>query len=427
MRGRARGGRRRPALGEVRREPEPSSGPPAAGPAAPGRPRRSIIFSITVTGIMGNTLIAPAIPDIIGDLGVTEGQAGVLVAAAALPGIVVAPVIGLLADRYGRREVLVPCLVLFGLFGGLASFAPSYLLLLACRLAQGVGSAGLINLAVVLIGDHWAGTERASVIGQNAAVLTTSLAVLPVLGGVLTDAGGWRWTFVPYWAGLVTAVAVAAALPRSQKADVAIGEQVRVALGFLRSRRVVSSMGSGVVIFMLIFGLVLTALPIHLTVAFGLDATGRGLVLGLPAITSTLAALSLGRLRSRFGARRLVLLAGGVYAVTFVAMGQAPVLGLVLVAVALYGVADGVTIPSLQEIVASAAPASSRGAVFAVWVGGVRLGQSSGPIAAGALVAGVGAPATFAVGAGLAVLLVAVQLASGQPSDPPADHPPGHR
>ncbi|MEX2658397.1 MAG: hypothetical protein WD232_01775, partial [Acidimicrobiales bacterium] len=54
------------AFGEVRHGP--AGGP---GPAAPGpRPPRTIIFSITLTGIMANTLISPAIPDILDDLGI---------------------------------------------------------------------------------------------------------------------------------------------------------------------------------------------------------------------------------------------------------------------------------------------------------------------------------------------------------------------
>ncbi|MGH2684483.1 MAG: MFS transporter, partial [Actinomycetota bacterium] len=86
-------------------------------------PPKWLIYAITATGILANPLIAPAIPDILADLDAPRGQAGFLIAAGTLPGIVVAPVIGVLADRYGRRAVLLPCLVLFGLFGVGASFA----------------------------------------------------------------------------------------------------------------------------------------------------------------------------------------------------------------------------------------------------------------------------------------------------------------
>ncbi len=412
----ARGAQRPASFGEVRAPTTRSSGSDRAR-AGPPRPPRPVIFSFTVVGILANTLIAPAIPDILVDLQVSASRAGLLVAAATLPGVVVAPVIGLLADRHGRREVLVPCLVVFGLFGGLASFAPSFPVLLACRLAQGVGSAGLINLAVVIIADHWDGADRARVIGQNSAVLTVSLAVLPPLGGALTDLAGWRATFVPYWLGLVAAAGAAVVLPRSSRRDVRVGVQVREALGYLRSARVVVAMASGVAVFVLIFGLILTALPLYLADGFGLGATSRGLVLGLPALTATVAALSLGRLATRVGVRRLVLGGSAVLAVAFLVIAWAPVLTVVVAGILLYGFGEGATVPSLQSIVASAAPSSSRGSVVAVWVGGVRTGQTIGPLVAAAAVGSLGAPTTFLLGAGLAVALLAFQLGSGQPRD----------
>jgi ACDE family multidrug resistance protein len=385
------------------------------------RPSRVFIFAITITGIMANTMIAPAIPDILADLGVDQSRAGLLLAAATLPGIVVAPVIGLLADRFGRREVLVPCLAAFGLAGGLASFAPSFAVLIGLRLLQGVGSAGLINLAVVVIADHWHGADRARVIGQNSAVLTVSLAVLPPLGGTLTDVAGWRASFAPYWLGLATAVVAAKALGPSPRRDVRVGEQVREALGYLRSRRVLAAMGSGMLLFVLIFGLMLTALPLYLAESFGLGATERGLILGVPALTATAGALALGRLTERFGARRLILAGSAVVTLAFAVVAQAPVLLVVVLGALLYGFGEGATIPSLQAIVAGAAPTSSRGSVVAVWVGGVRAGQTAGPLLAGVALGHLGATGTFWAGAGLAAAMLVTQVVSGQPDAAPDD------
>ena len=140
-------------------------------------------------------------------------------AAGTLPGIVMAPVIGVLADRFGRRAVLVPCLAAFGVFGLLSALAPTLRhARSSLRLLQGLGSAGLINLAVVLIGDHWTGLERARLVGQNAAVLTVSLAVFPPLGGLLTELGGWRLSFAPYALGLATAVLICRRLDANRPA-----------------------------------------------------------------------------------------------------------------------------------------------------------------------------------------------------------------
>ena len=88
-------------------------------------PPLPLIFSVTITGILANTLVGPAIPDILEAFGQPDSRAGVFVAAGTLPGIVMAPVIGVLADRFGRRAVLVPCLTAFGVFGLLSALAPT--------------------------------------------------------------------------------------------------------------------------------------------------------------------------------------------------------------------------------------------------------------------------------------------------------------
>lgn len=384
------------------------------GPRAAGRERPALllVFSITVTGILANTLVNAPLPDILADFGVSEAGAGPLVAAATLPGIVIAPAIGLLADRFGRRQVLIPCLVVFGLGGVGAAFAPSFAVLLALRLVQGFGSAGLINLAVVLLGDYWEGTERARLIGYNAAVLTVSVAVFPAVGGLLAAAGGWRWSFVPYGFALVTALFVWRGLPvRPAPTPIPMRRQVHDALAVLRQPVVFGAVSFGFVLFVLIFGLFLTVLPLLLEQRFGLAAGQRGFVLAVPATGATIAALSLGRLRARFGGRVLLLAASGLFTVGFIVIGTAPTLVLVFAGAVLYGLGEGLSIPTVQDIVAGYAPEASRGAVVAAWVGAARAGQTAGPLLAATSMAAVGPGPTYLLGAAVALALMLAMLA----------------
>ncbi|MGI8793848.1 MAG: MFS transporter [Acidimicrobiales bacterium] len=389
---------------------------PDPGAADPGdtvlgtpdrRPPFGLIVAITVTGIMGNTLITPVAPDIVADFGVGSTGLGFVLGAATAPGILLAPVIGVLADRFGRRELLLPCLMLFGVGGGLAAFAPSFGVLIGLRVVQGLGSAGLINLAVVLIGDNWDGAERAKIIGRNAATLTIALAVLPPIGGMLGDVGGWRYSFVPYWIALGTAFFVWRILPAGTRGDRTIGEQLRELGPSLRLLPVVGSLVVGFVLFVIIFGLVLTVLPAYLAADFGASASTRGLVLGFPAITSTVVAFNLGRLRKRFGGRMLVTIGCvGVGASMFV-FASAPTFALLLLAPPLYGIGEGMLIPTLQDLVSGAAPTASRGSVVAIWVSVARLGQTIGPIAAGFGLEHTTPSVMFAAGGTAAVLLAA--------------------
>jgi MFS family permease len=380
----------------------------APGPVRPALP---LIFSITLTGILANTLPTAALPDILEHFDQPDSAAGFFVTAGALPGVIMAPVIGVLADRYGRRRVLIPCLASFGFFGVASVLAPTYAVLLGLRLAQGLGAAGLVNLAVVLIGDYWDGIDRARIIGYNAAVLTVSIAILPAAGGALEELGGWKWSFAPYALAFLTAYG-AARLPHDhaqRNASVSLGGQFRAAKLVLKDPIVFTTLAFGFVLFILIFGLFLVILPLLLENDFGLSAGPRGAILAASGLASTAVALNLGRLRRRFGGGLLIIGACALFVAGFLLAGLAGSVVVVIIGVALYGLGEGASIPTLQDIVAGAAPDESRGAVVAVWVSAVRLGQSIGPLIAGIGIASLGESSTFVV-AGLftAVLGIAV-------------------
>jgi MFS family permease len=338
---------------------------------------------------------------------VSQSWAGVLVGSATLPGIALAPVLGLLADRYGRREVLLPCLVLFAIAGSAAGLAPTIWWLAAARFLQGVGSAGLINLAVVIIGDHWEGNRRAQIIGWNSAVLTGSLAVLPTIGGALTDLGSWRTPFLLYPLALITAVIVWRQLPKGRRAQETLSDQIRGAVPLLRRTPVVVTIIAGTLTFALIFGLLLTVLPQYLAGTFGLSPSARGLVLGLPAVANGAVALSLGQLRRRVTRLRLLLIACGLFAVGLAVIGVGPTLWMVVAGLVIFGLGEGLMVPNLQDIATSTAPAAQRGTSVALFVSGARLGQTVGPLSAGAVFAAAGAPTSFLGGAALALMLLA--------------------
>lgn len=359
-----------------------------------------------MTAITMNTLVTPVIPEILAGLDAPRGYAGPFVAAATAPGIILAPVIGVLADRYGRREVLVPCLAIFAIAGGLGAFAPNIWTLIGLRFLQGFGSAGLINLVVVIIGDHWDGPDRARIIGRNSAVLTVAIALLPPVGGLITEFSDWRLVFAIYPFGLITAWLTARYLPPTETRDVTFREQIAEAMPYLRSSTILRTLGAGFFIFIIIFGLVLTILPVHVDERFGVGAAWRGVLLGLPAVTSTAAALLLGRLTARFGRRRLLIAGGLLFAVALAAIAGAPELTTVAIGVLLFGFGQGLMIPTLQDVAAGFAPASSRGAVVAVWVGAARFGQTVGPLIAIGGLEAIGAPLTFAAGAVVAAIAV---------------------
>lgn len=383
---------------------------PSGSNAVPaGRPTLFLLGAITITGIMANTLPNAGIPDILDDFDRSESAAGLLVAGASIPGIVMAPLIGLLADRFGRRTVLVPCLVVFGIFGVLGAFAPSYETLVLARFGQGIGSAGLINLANILIGDHWDGVERSRIFGYNSAILTISLTIFPFFGGLLTDLGSWRYSFAPYPLALVTAVVILRRLEKGEpNREADVRSQLRAAAKVVRSPAVWGPVGLAFTAFVFVFGLFLTVLPVHLEAEFGMSATQRGLVVAVPAIGATIGALLLGRLRTHLSARTLAVGSFALFAVAYPIVGLAGVVPLLLVGAIVYGLGEGIVLPTLTDIVAGSAPEGSRGAVLSVQVSAIRGGQTVGPLLAGVAMREMATGTVFVVAGGLAALVAVV-------------------
>jgi MFS family permease len=375
------------------------------------RPPLIFIFTVTLTGILNNTLISPAIPDILDEFGTTSSRAGGLVAAGSVAGIVVAPLVGILADRYGRRVVLSSCLAIFGTFGGLAALSPSFEILIGARLLQGVGSAGLVNLAVVLIGDHWSGSERTRLVGRNAAVLTTGLAALPLLSGWVTEGFGWRVTFGIYTVALLIAAVAWLVLDGWRpEHPPSVRDQISGVGAVVRQPAVVAFLTAGFMVFVMIFGLFLTVFPVHLAEEFGMKAGARGVMIAIPAIGSTLMAFNLGRIRSWISTKGVIVFSGIGFVVAFTTIGLAGAVAVVVVGAILYGASEGSLIPSLQDEAMEASPDEHRGAVVAVWVSAARAGQTVGP-----LIAGVGLDfwttgTVFVVGSSVAIVVVLLGL-----------------
>ena len=366
----------------------------------------ALILSITATGIMGNTLLAPAIPDILDDFGVGDGGAGLLIAATSLPGVFMAPIVGVLADRIGRRRVVTPCLALFGAFGIMAALAPSFELLLVARFGMGIGASGLINLAVVLIGDNWGPADRTRLIGRNAAFLTVCLALMPPIGGILTDLGSWRLALAPYGLGLVTAAVAWRMLPPDRPdLTASIREQLGGVGEVVRRPAMLAVLAGGTLSFVMIFGVFLATLPIHLRDEFGFSASMRGLFLALPAVPSTLVAFNLQRIRQRVDARALLVGCSGAFGLGFALIASSQSVALVVLGCLVYGAGEGALIPSMQDLSVELSPPEHRGAVVAVYVGAARLGQTIGPVGASALYAATSTYVALWVGAGLAVVL----------------------
>ena len=158
---------------------------------------------------MESTVVATAMPTIVGQLGGLEHYSWVF-SAFMLASTTAVPLYGKLSDIYGRRKLYVSAMALFLLGSVWCGWANSMTQLIFARALQGIGAGGILPLAFILIGEMFTLEQRAKMQGLFSGVWGVSSIVGPLLGGFLVDQLSWRWIFyVNIVPGLLAAALVA--------------------------------------------------------------------------------------------------------------------------------------------------------------------------------------------------------------------------
>lgn len=106
------------------------------------------------------------------------------------------PLFGKLSDLHGRRRLFLAAIGIFTAGSALCGGAASMPQLIAARAIQGLGAGGIFALSQAIFGDLFSPAERGRMQGYLASVWGLSSIVGPLLGGLIVDTLGWRWTFL---------------------------------------------------------------------------------------------------------------------------------------------------------------------------------------------------------------------------------------
>ncbi|MWV40395.1 MFS transporter [Natrialba sp. INN-245] len=156
-------------------------------------PQFGLILAVTFVGML-EAALAPALPAIADALQISDGRVGLLITFFKVPSILVVPVAAIVADRYGRRVVLLPSLVLFGVVGTAMFFVETFVVLLAMAAVMGIGAAAIFPITVTMLGDVYSGAANATAQGFRVAIVGIAAISIPALSGYLSGLS-WNYPF----------------------------------------------------------------------------------------------------------------------------------------------------------------------------------------------------------------------------------------
>ncbi|HEX5163767.1 MAG TPA: MFS transporter [Thermomicrobiales bacterium] len=167
----------------------------------------------TMLAPLNSTMIVVALPEILDDFGRSLAWGSWIVISYLVAMAAVQPLGGSLGDRYGRRRMLLVGFSVFLVATVAAALAPSVEVLLVARTVQALAGAMAIPNGTALVRALVPRERQGRTFGTIGSAIAVAAAAGPPLGGVITDAVGWRWIFVANVLLLVPAIALARRLP----------------------------------------------------------------------------------------------------------------------------------------------------------------------------------------------------------------------
>ncbi|MBN2038566.1 MAG: MFS transporter [Spirochaetes bacterium] len=354
-----------------------------------------IIFGITLIAVMGVASLSPAFPKMVKELKISSQAVAMLITVFTLPGIVLTPVFGFLADRYGRKKVLVPSLILFGIAGGTCLFIRDFHLLLVFRFFQGVGASALMSLSVTIIGDIYSGKERTEIMGYNAGFLSVGTASYPLIGGALATFG-WYFPFILPLIAVPFAFVILFILknPEHNNHD-NMSTQFVNGIKSMKNSQVIGLFTVSIATFIILYGPWMSFLPLYLGNTFKASPFIIGLLFSCTSVVTAITSSRMKILTGLFSEKILLRSSFLFHASALVLIPVLPEIALFLIPAAFFGFAQGMNLPSVQSILAGLAPVENRATFMSVNGMVLRVGQTIAPLLMGGILSIAGMDAVF--------------------------------
>lgn len=347
------------------------------------------LASIPLIMTLGNSMLIPVLPMMEKELHISKFQSSLIITVYSVVAIFLIPIAGFLSDRYGRKKIIIPALIITGLGGLLAALASwqlskPFILILLGRVLQGIGAAGAMPIVFPLIGDLFPRDEEAS---ETLGIIETSNTVgkvlSPILGAFLAS---FIW-FIPFFSiplfCLISLLMIIFLVKEKELTDpitfTTYKEIVRKAFNE-HSRWLIAVFLIGAILMFVLFGF-LFYLSTLLEEQFHYKGIMKGFILAIPLMALSGTAYITGRkIKDQMKTMKWVTFLGIVFmggSVLFLSFVEKPFILLFLFLIT--GIGIGMALPSLDALLTNSFSSDVRGIITSIYSSMRFIGVALGP------------------------------------------------
>ncbi|MEC1260932.1 MFS transporter [Bacillus swezeyi] len=349
------------------------------------------LSSVPLVMTLGNSMLIPVLPVIEKTLNISSFQVSLIITVYSVVAIICIPITGYMSDQFGRKKVMLPCLVIAGAGGALAGFASSffkepYAMILAGRVLQGIGSAGAAPIVMPFIGDLFQNDEEISAgLGDIETANTAGKVLSPILGAFLAS---WVW-FMPFWfipiVSLVSFFLVLFFVPKPKEKS----DEKRSFKDFTKNVRkvfkregrwLVSIFMIGGIIMFLLFG-VLFYLSDNLEKEYQIEGIVKGALLSIPLLFLSVSSYLAGKLigNNKIRMKICVLIGMILLALSFGGLWWNHSFYPLFLFMSIGGIGIGISLPSLDALITEGIEKEERGTISSFYNSMRFIGVALGP------------------------------------------------
>ncbi|MCJ7841431.1 MFS transporter [Lederbergia sp. NSJ-179] len=347
------------------------------------------IGSIPLILVLGNSMLIPILPKMKTELDVSQFKVSLVISVFSIAAAISIPVLGYLSDRFSRKAIIIPALILYGsggLLAGVAAgwFSNAYMWIMAGRLLQGIGAAGTAPIAMALTGDLFKGGEQSRVLGLVEASNGFGKVISPILGSLLAILF-WYAAFFAFPIFCLISILLTIFFVKEKKAEKEpppIGQYAKGLVSVFKTegRWLFATYLTGAVCLFTLFGILFYISDI-LEKDHNINGVLKGCILAIPllimTITSYITGSKIGKKMRRM--KTLIILGLLLMTISFATLVFFRNLIPFFSVLGISSIGTGLVLPCINSFITGSVPSARRGFVTSLY-GSVRfLGVAIGP------------------------------------------------